>query len=158
MITYVSFSLYGIRKRQVQKECTWKSHPMPSEVAKQMGTTATAISINSLPRMKAWKPHGSFKSTECFSDDTTEAPLMPRPTPVPLSEAAKNERCQVSSWSVQAPIRNFWLRYWQPNLDAGYAFQMWWPHRKAPSPFIVKRTAFSNKGFAHTRINTPISR
>jgi len=122
-----------------------------SEVAKQLGTTATAISINSNEN-KTLGTYGISKVLNVSNDqlNTFNAKAYAHA----IIEAAKSEDAKIIIVSSSSDTK-FLAPIVSAKLGAGYVSNV----VAAPdstSPFTVKRTAFSNKGFAHTQINTAI--
>ncbi|WP_424002270.1 electron transfer flavoprotein subunit alpha/FixB family protein [Maribacter sp. IgM3_T14_3] len=122
-----------------------------SAVAKMMGTTVTAIAFNTTEG-ESLGEYGVSKvmnvkdgSLETFNAGAFAASI---------AEAVKSTDAKVVILSSSTDTK-----YLAPllvaKLSAGYAPNV----VQAPdstSPFMVKRTAFSNKGFAHTQIDTDI--
>ncbi|MBT8302308.1 MAG: electron transfer flavoprotein subunit alpha/FixB family protein, partial [Maribacter sp.] len=122
-----------------------------SEVAKQLGTTVTAISINANENENLGT-YGVSKVLNVSNDQlkTFNAKAYAHA----ITEAAKSEGAKVVIVSSSSDTK-FLAPIVAAKLGAGYA-----PNAVAApessSPFTVKRTVFSNKGFAHTQINTDI--
>jgi len=121
------------------------------EVAKQMGTSVTAIAINAndgtnLGTYGATKVlHISDKNLDTFNAKAYASAI---------AQAAKAEEAKVVILSSSADSK-FLSGILAAKLNAGYVPNV----VAAPesiAPFLVKRTAFSNKGFAHTEINSEI--
>jgi len=122
-----------------------------SEVAKQLGTTVTAISINSSEN-ESLGNYGVDKVLNVSNDqlNTFNAKVYAST----LSEAAKKEGATIVIVSSSSDTK-YLAPILAAQLEAGYASNVV-AAPESTSPFIVKRTAFSNKGFAHTQINTEI--
>ncbi|WP_353779107.1 FAD-binding protein [Winogradskyella sp. 3972H.M.0a.05] len=120
-------------------------------VADQLGTSVTAVSINANDT-SALGNYGVDKVLEINDGglDTFNA----KGYASAIAQAAEKEGAQVVVISSTADSR-----YLAPllavNLNAGYASNV----VEAPSstaPFTVKRTAFTNKAFNHSTINTAV--
>jgi len=122
-----------------------------SEVAKQLGTTATAISFNSNENENLGT-YGVSKVLNVSSDQlkTFNAKAYAHT----IVEAAKSEDAKVVIVSSSSDTK-FLAPIVAAKLGAGYAPNVV-TAPESSSPFTVKRTAFSNKGFVHTQINTAI--
>ena len=79
---------------------------------------------------------------------------MPKPTPAPLWRRPAVKMHQVVVVSSSADTK-FLAPIVAAKLGAGYAPNVV-AAPESTSPFTVKRAAFSNKGFAHTQINSEI--
>ena len=122
-----------------------------SAVAKMMGTTVTAIAFNTTEG-ESLGEYGVSKvmnvkdgSLETFNAGGFAASI---------AEAVKNTDAKVVILSSSTDTK-YLAPLLAAKLSAGYAPNV----VQAPdstSPFVVKRTAFSNKGFAHTQIDTDI--
>ncbi len=121
------------------------------QVAKQMGTTVTAITVNSANAHELGL-YGVSKVLNVANDKlkTFNAKAFAHS----IAQAAKNENASTIIISSSADTR-FLAPILTANVEGGYV-----PNvvnvPESISPFVVKRTAFSNKGFAHTQINSPI--
>ena len=120
-----------------------------SEVAKQLGTTVTAVAVNAEDN-ESLGAYGVSKILT-VSDDKLQ-PFNAKAFAHLISEAAQKEGAQVVVVSSSADTK-FLAPILAAKLSAGYVPNV----VAAPenvNPFTVKRTAFSNKGFAHTEIKT----
>lgn len=122
-----------------------------SEVAKQLGTDVTAISINATEN-DSLGTYGVSKVLNVNNDQlkTFNAKAYANV----ISEAVKSEGAQVIIVSSSSDTK-YLAPILAAKLGAGYASNVV-AIPESISPFLVKRTAFSNKGFAHTQINTDI--
>ena len=122
-----------------------------SEVAKQLGTTVTAISFNANENDNL----GNYGVTKVLNVSNNELNgFNAKAYAHAIVEAAKSEDAKVIIVSSSSDTK-FLAPIVAAKLGAGYASNV----VAAPdstSPFTVKRTVFSNKGFAHTQINTDI--
>ncbi len=122
-----------------------------SEVAKQLGTNVTAISINATEN-DSLGAYGVSKILNVNNDQLKA--FNAKAYANVISEAVKSEGAQVIIVSSSSDTK-----YLAPilvaKLGAGYVSNVV-AIPESISPFIVKRTVFSNKGFAHTQINTDI--
>ncbi len=122
-----------------------------SEVAKQLGTTATAISINA----KENENLGTYGVTKVLNVSSDQLKTFnAKAYAHAIVEAAKSEDAKVIIVSSSSDTK-FLAPIVAAKLGAGYAPNVV-AAPESTSPFMVKRTAFSNKGFAHTQIITDI--
>ncbi|MEF3079887.1 electron transfer flavoprotein subunit alpha/FixB family protein [Winogradskyella poriferorum] len=120
-------------------------------VADQMGTTVTAVAINADKNDNL----GAYGASKVLSvKDGSLDKFNAKKHAAVIEQAAKNEGAKVVVLSSSANSK-----YLAPllavGLDAGYVSNV----VEAPSstsPFTVKRTAFTNKAFANTEINTDV--
>jgi len=120
-------------------------------VADQMGGSATAISFNASEN-ESLGTYGASKVLN-VSDDKLST-FNAEACATAISQAAEKEGASVIVVSSSANSK-FLAPILAAKLKAGYVPNV----VEAPestSPFTVKRTAFSNKGFAHTEITTDI--
>ena len=122
-----------------------------TEVAKQMGTTATAISINCTENAVL----GSYGIAKVLNVQNENLKTFnAKAAAEVVSKAIEAEKATVVVISSSSDAK-YMAPLLAARLKAGYAPNV----VAAPeslSPFQVKRTAFSNKGFAHTIIKTDI--
>ena len=120
-------------------------------VAKQMGTSATAISFNAEGNADLGT-HGVSKVLNISNDNlkTFNAKAFANA----IAEAAEKEGAKVIVLSSSADTK-FLAPLLAGKLKAGYVPNVV-AAPESGSQFSVKRTAFSNKGFAHTEIRTEI--
>ncbi len=122
-----------------------------AEVAKQLGTTATAISINATEN-EVLGTYGITKVLNVTKDNLNTFNAKAYANSIIQAAKAENTEVIITSSSTDA-------KYLAPlvsaALKAGYAPNVV-AAPESTSPFTVKRTAFSNKGFAITQINTQI--
>lgn len=121
------------------------------KVAQDLGTTVTAVTFNAQDDASLGT-YGVSKVLKVTSDklDTFNAKAYADA----LAQAAKAEGAKVIILSSSADTK-FLAPILAAKMDAGYVPNV----VAAPdstSPFVVKRTAFSNKGFAHTEITSEI--
>ena len=120
-------------------------------VADQMGASVTAVAINA-DNAESLGNYGASKVLS-ISDDALGT-FNAKKYAAAIEHAAKNDDANVVVLSSSADSR-----YLAPllavNLEAGYLSNV----VEAPSstaPFTVKRTAFTNKAFANSEINTAV--
>lgn len=122
-----------------------------TEVAKQMGTTATAISINCTENAVL----GSYGIAKVLNVQNENLKTFnAKAAAEVVSKAIEAEKATVVVISSSSDAK-YMAPLLAARLKAGYAPNV----VAAPeslSPFQVKRMAFSNKGFAHTIIKTDI--
>ncbi|MCT4628793.1 electron transfer flavoprotein subunit alpha/FixB family protein [Winogradskyella sp.] len=120
-------------------------------VAEQMGTTVTAVAINA----DNAESLGNYGATKVLSikDDTLNE-FNAKKYAAAVEQAVKNDDAKVVILSSSADCK-----YLAPmlavGLEAGYASNVV-AAPSSTSPFVVKRTAFTNKAFANTEINTDV--
>ncbi|MBC8767610.1 electron transfer flavoprotein subunit alpha/FixB family protein [Arenibacter sp. BSSL-BM3] len=121
------------------------------EVAKQMGTTATAISINA-NESESLGDYGVAKVLNVSNDrlKTFNAKAFANV----VGQAAQKENAKVIILSSSADTK-FLAPILTAQLKAGYVPNVV-SAPESTSPFQVKRTVFSNKGFAFTEITSEI--
>ncbi|MFH6604586.1 electron transfer flavoprotein subunit alpha/FixB family protein [Maribacter algicola] len=121
------------------------------EVANQMGTTVTAISVNAEDN-ESLGAYGVSKVLS-VSDDKLKT-FNAKAYAHAIAQAATKEGSQVIIVSSSTDSK-FLAPILAAKLEAGYAPNVV-AAPEGTNPLTVKRTAFSNKGFAHTRINTDV--
>ncbi len=121
------------------------------EVAYQMGTTVTAISFNANEN-DALGAYGVAKVLNVTNDKlkTFNAKAYAQA----IVEAVKKESAKVIVVSSSTDTK-FLAPIVAARLSAGYVPNVV-AAPESVSPFMVKRTAFSNKGFAHTQIDSDL--
>ena len=120
-------------------------------VADQMGTSVTAITVNA-SESSALGAYGVDKVLNISND--TLSTFNAEAYAKAIAQAAEKEGAKVVVVSSSANSK-FLAPILAAKLKAGYVPNV----VAAPdstAPFKVKRTAFSNKGFAHTEISTDI--
>lgn len=122
-----------------------------NEVANQLGTTVTAISFNATEN-ESLGNYGVSKVLNVANEQL--GTFNAKAYASAITQAANNEKASVIIVSSSSDTK-----YLAPivaaKLSAGYASNVV-AAPESTSPFTVKRTAFSNKGFVHTQINTEI--
>ena len=118
------------------------------EVAQQMGLSVTAISINANDN-ESLGTYGVSKVLN-VSDDMLKT-FNAKAYANTIAKAAEAEGAKVVIVSSSADSK-FLSGILSAKLNAGYVPNVV-SAPESTSPFIVKRTAFSNKGFAHTEIS-----
>ncbi|GAB5475774.1 MAG: electron transfer flavoprotein subunit alpha/FixB family protein [Maribacter sp.] len=120
-------------------------------VAKQMGTSATAISINAEDSAQL----GTYGVSKVLnvSDEALQT-FNAKAFAHAITEAAEKEGAKVIVLSSSADTK-FLAPLLAGKLGAGYVPNVV-AAPTAMSPLTVKRTAFSNKGFAHTEITSDV--
>ncbi|MDV7140588.1 electron transfer flavoprotein subunit alpha/FixB family protein [Maribacter sp. TH_r10] len=122
-----------------------------SEVARQMGTTATAISINANDN-ESLGLYGISKVLNVANDQLKV--FNAKAYAHAIAQASNKEEAKVIIISSSSDTK-FLAPILAAKLEAGYIANVV-AAPESTSPFIVKRTVFSNKGFAHSQINTEI--
>ena len=122
-----------------------------SAVAKMMGTTVTAVAFNSTDNELL----GDYGVSKVLNvKDESLATFNAGAYAASITQAVKSTDAKVVILSSSTDTK-YLAPLLAAKLSAGYAPNV----VQAPestSPFMVKRTAFSNKGFAHTQIDTDI--
>lgn len=121
------------------------------KVAQKLGETVTAVSINTEDDASLGT-YGVSKVLKVTNAqlDTFNAKAYANV----LTQAAKAEEAQVVIVSSSADTK-FLAPILTANLNGGYVPNVV-AAPESTSPFVVKRTAFSNKGFAHTEISADV--
>lgn len=121
------------------------------EVAQQLGTTVTAISFNA-DSSEDLAEHGVSKLLQ-ISNDKLKA-FNAKAYAHAIEQAVKKESAKIIVLGSGMDAK-----YLAPilagKLHAGYVPNVV-AAPESTDPFSVKHTAFSNKGFAHTQINTEV--
>jgi len=120
-----------------------------AEVAKQLGTSVTAVSINASDN-ESLGTYGVSKVLN-VSNDTLNT-FNAKAYANTIVGAAQKEGAQVVVVSSSTDTK-FLAPILAAKLAAGYVPNVV-AAPESVNPFTVKRTAFSNKGFAHTQITT----
>ncbi len=119
------------------------------EVAQQLGTSVTAVAINAASADEL----ANYGVTKVLSvSDERLNTFNAKAYATLLQQAAAQENSQVIVVSSSADTK-FLAPIVAAKTKAGYAPNVV-AAPESTSPFIVKRSAFSNKGFAHTQINS----
>jgi electron transfer flavoprotein alpha subunit len=122
-----------------------------SAVAKMMGTTVTAVAFNSTDNELL----GDYGVSKVLNvKDESLATFNAGAYAASIAQAVKSTEAKVVILSSSIDTK-YLAPILAAKLSAGYAPNVV-QAPESPSPFIVKRTAFSNKGFAHTQIDTDI--
>ncbi|MGB5435969.1 MAG: electron transfer flavoprotein subunit alpha/FixB family protein [Maribacter sp.] len=122
-----------------------------SEVAKLLGTTATAISINA-DENESLGQYGISKVLHVSNDKLKL--FNAKANAKAIIAAAKQEGAKVIIVSSSSDTK-FLAPIVAAELGAGYVSNVM-AAPESTAPFTVKRSVFSNKGFAHTQILTDI--
>ena len=121
------------------------------KVAQELGETVTAVTFNAIDDAPLGN-YGVSKVLKVANDQLST--FNAKAYANALAQAAKAEGAKVIILSSSADTK-FLAPILTTKLDGGYVPNV----VAAPdstSPFVVKRTAFSNKGFAHTEIKSEI--
>jgi electron transfer flavoprotein alpha subunit len=122
-----------------------------SAVAKMMDTTVTAVTFNCIEN-ESLSDYGVSKVMHI--KDESLVTFNASAYAASISQAVKSSNAKVIILSSSTDTK-YLAPLLAASLSAGYTPNV----VEAPestSPFMVKRTAFSNKGFAHTEITTDI--
>ncbi len=122
-----------------------------SEIATQMGTSVTAISINATDSASL----GAYGVEKVLNvSDSKLDTFNAKAYANCIAQAAEAEGAKVIVVSSSADSK-FLSGILAAKLNAGYVSNVV-AVPESTTPFIVKRTAFSNKGFAHTEVSSEI--
>ncbi|MFS4469722.1 electron transfer flavoprotein subunit alpha/FixB family protein [Maribacter sp. 2210JD10-5] len=122
-----------------------------AEVAQQMGTEVTAIAVNATDNESLGK-YGVSKVLNVQNDALKV--FNAKAYANMIAQAVEKESATVIIVSSSADTK-FMAPLLAASLKAGYVPNVV-AAPESTSPFTVKRTAFSNKGFAHTQVNADI--
>ena len=120
-----------------------------AEVVKQLGVTATAVSFNATEN-ESLGAYGISKVLNITNDSLKT--FNAKGYAQAMVQAAKQESATTIIVSSSADTK-YMAPLLAASLDAGYVPNVV-AAPEATAPFTVKRTAFSNKGFAHTQIHS----
>ncbi len=120
-----------------------------AEVAKQLGTSATAVSFNANEN-ETLGEYGVSKVLNIANDSLKT--FNAKAYAAAVAQAAKQEGASTIIVSSSADTK-YMAPLLAAALDAGYVPNVV-AAPESTSPFTVKRTAFSNKSFAHTQLHT----
>lgn len=133
------------------KKSAYEVASYASHVAKEMGASVTAVAFNANDSM----PLGDYGVSKVINVDEENLKTFAAATyAAVIAEVAKSQHSQVVIISSSADSK-YLSGLLAAKLGAGYVPNV----TAAPisiSPFVVKRSAFSNKGFAHTAITANI--
>lgn len=122
-----------------------------SAVAKQMGTSVTAITFNT----SEGESLGAYGVSKVLNvTDPKLSTFNAKAYAHAIAEAVEKEGAKVIIVSSSADSK-YLAPILAAKLKAGYVPNVV-TAPESTDPFTVKRTAFSNKGFAHTQIHTDI--
>jgi len=147
----MSVLVYTESEKGKFKKVAFEVTSYAKSIADALGTTVTALAINA-DEPNDLAPYGASKVLSVTHEDLNV--FNAKKHAAVISEAAEKESAKVVIISSSADSK-YLAPYLSVNLKAGYASNV----VAAPSslePFVVKRTAFTNKAFAHTEINTEI--
>ncbi|MEM1259481.1 MAG: electron transfer flavoprotein subunit alpha/FixB family protein [Bacteroidota bacterium] len=120
-------------------------------VADQMGASVTAIAVNA-ENAEELGTYGVSKVLNVSNDQLSSFNARAYASAIAQAAEAEGSKVVILSSSADSKYLGGILA---AKLNAGYV-----PNVVAPpestAPFVVKRTAFSNKGFAHTEIDAEI--
>ncbi|WP_437399017.1 electron transfer flavoprotein subunit alpha/FixB family protein [Flagellimonas lutimaris] len=133
------------------KKSAFEAASYAHKVAQELGTTVTAVSFNTEDDASL----GTYGVSKVLKvSDESLATFNAKAYAETLAQAAKAEDAKVIILSSSADTK-FLAPILTAKLTAGYVPNV----VEAPestSPFVVKRTVFSNKGFAFTEISSEI--
>jgi len=133
------------------KKVAYEVASYAKEVANMLGTTVTAVSINGGDSSDL-ATYGVDKVLEVNDDKL--AKFSAKGYAAAISQAAQKEGSQVVVVSSSADSKSV-APFLAVNLNAGYASNVV-AIPESTAPFIVKRTAFTNKAFNHTEFTTDV--
>ncbi len=117
------------------------------EVAQQLGETVTAVAINASDASQLGT-YGAAKVLHVSDDKLSSFNANAYATAIAAAATSENAKTIIVSSSADSKYLSGILA---AKLNAGYVPNVV-AAPESTSPFKVKRTAFSNKGFAHTEI------
>ena len=147
----MSVLVYTESEKGTYKKSAFEVASYASAVAKMMGTTVTAVTFNGMEN-EALGDYGVSKVMNITNDSLSV--FNAGKYAAAITQAAKSIDAKVIILSSSADTK-YMAPLLSASMMAGYAPNV----VEAPestAPFMVKRTAFSNKGFAHTQIDTEI--
>ncbi|WP_339729387.1 electron transfer flavoprotein subunit alpha/FixB family protein [Maribacter stanieri] len=147
----MSVLVYTESEKGKFKKNAFEAASYASAVAKMMDTTVTAIAFNSTDN-ESLGEYGVSKVMNVADDSLTT--FNAGAYAASIAEAVKSTDAKVVILSSSTDTK-YLAPLLSAKLSAGYAPNVVQAPDSA-SPFTVKRTAFSNKGFAHTQIDTDI--
>lgn len=122
------------------------------KLAEQLNTSVTAITIN-VPDSEVIANYGVSKILKVASDKLSV--FNAKAVATAIAQAAKNEGTSAIVVSSSTDTK-YMASILAGILKAGYCTNVVAPPLST-NPLVVKRTAFSNKGFAHTQFKTDIN-
>jgi len=122
------------------------------KLAEQLNTSVTAISIN-VPDSEVIANYGVSKILKVASDKLSV--FNAKAVATAIAQAAENEGTSAIVVSSSTDTK-YMASILAGILKAGYCTNVVAPPLST-NPLVVKRTAFSNKGFAHTQFKTDIN-
>lgn len=147
----MSILIYAESAEGKIKKVAFELASYAKKVASSMGTTVTAVTINNADN-SALATYGVDKVVTISNDKLNN--FSAKAYADVIAQVAKKEGAQIVLVSSSTDSL-----YVAPlvavNLEAGYASNVV-ALPESTSPFQVKRTAFSNKAFNLTEINTPV--
>ncbi|MEM1002129.1 MAG: electron transfer flavoprotein subunit alpha/FixB family protein [Bacteroidota bacterium] len=133
------------------KKAAFEAVSYAKAIADEMGTTVSAVAINNDNPNELGK-YGASKVLN-VSNDTLET-FNAKPYASMIAEAAKTESAQVVILSSSADSK-YLAPHLAVDLEAGYLSNVV-DTPSSISPFVVKRTSFTNKAFANAEITTDV--
>ncbi|MEO9894453.1 electron transfer flavoprotein subunit alpha/FixB family protein [Aurantibacter sp.] len=147
----MSVLVYTESENGAFKKSAFEVASYASSVASQMGTTATAVCFN----CSESETLGTYGITKVLNiEDEKLKTFSAKAYAHSLLEATKAESSIIIIVSSSTDSK-FLAPILAAQLKAGYVPNVV-AAPESTSPFTVKRTAFSNKGFAETQINTEV--
>ncbi|WP_046743802.1 electron transfer flavoprotein subunit alpha/FixB family protein [Kordia zhangzhouensis] len=147
----MSILVYTESEQGKFKKAAFEVASYAKEVANQLGTTVTAVAINVDDTSELGK-YGVDKVLK-VSEDTLKD-FNAKAYAATIQQAAEKEAAKVVVVSSSADSKSV-APILAVNLSAGYASNVV-AAPESTSPFVVKRTAFTNKAFNHTEINSDV--
>ena len=143
----MSILVYTESEKGKFKKAAFEAVSYAKAIADAMGSSVTAVSINA-ENGESLGTYGASKVLN-ISNSALET-FNAKPYAAVITEAAKAEGTSVVVISSSADSK-FLAPLLAVALDAGYVSNVV-EVPSSTSPFVVKRTAFTNKAFAHTEI------
>lgn len=147
----MSILVYAESEKGNYKKAAFEAVSYAKAIANEMGTSVIAVSINNNNPAEL----GQYGASKVFNvTNETLSTFNAKPYASVIAEAGKSGKAQVVVISSSADSR-----YLAPHLavalEAGYVSNVV-ETPLSTNPFVVKRTAFTNKAFANTEITTNI--
>jgi len=145
----MSILVYTESEKGKFKKAAFEAVSYAKAIADEMGTTVSAVAVNNENPTEL----GTYGATKVLNVSNSELDTFnAKPYASLIAEAAKAESADIVIISSSADSR-----YLAPllavALEAGYVSNVV-ETPSSLSPFVVKRTAFTNKAFANTEITT----
>jgi electron transfer flavoprotein alpha subunit len=147
----MSILVYTESEKGKFKKAAFEAVSYAKAIADQMGTTVSAVAINNDQAEEL----GRYGASKVFNvTDEALQTFNAKPYAAVIAEAAKAVSAEVVVIGSSADSK-YLAPHLAVNLQAGYVSNVV-ETPSSTSPFVVKRTAFTNKAFANTEITTAV--